>query len=357
MTDVTDDKPKTEAPAALDMRSEMEAVFDKLQATDDGDDLAPDASEDDSDAGEPSESAEGKDATTSPARAPDGKFTKKDDTSDRPNETPATEEAASTQPAEAPVSWSQDAKAAWAALPPAVQQAVLKRESEASSGIKSYSERVKALEPIERVIGPRAQALASEFGSVDKGIETLFQISDFANRDPAQFIQWYAQNTGLDLSKLATGAQPQPVDPQIAQLHGQVSALQQRFMQEEQTRQAAEDARIASEIQAFAADKPDFDALRPDMGKLIAAGLANSLPEAYEKARYANPQIREQLIKQQQAEAAEKARAEAEKRAKSARRQADIAVATSGPAGATAPAASLRDTLRQAYDQAQAARA
>jgi hypothetical protein len=55
---------------------------------------------------------------------------------------------------------------------------------------------------------------------------------------------------------------------------------------------------VVKEIDAFAADPahPYFDELANDITKLFEAGLAKDLPEAYEKAVYANPTTRQKEI-------------------------------------------------------------
>ena len=95
-------------------------------------------------------------ATNQPAgdrpRGPDGKFIAKTadapaapatPTPDRAEPTAATAAPSTAQAVSPPVSWSAEAKAAFAALSPAVQQAVLKREKEVSDGFAQKSAELK----------------------------------------------------------------------------------------------------------------------------------------------------------------------------------------------------------------------
>lgn len=121
------------------------------------------------------------------ARGPDGKFIPKSaveptapatSTPDLAEPTAVAAAPSTAQPANPPVSWSAEAKAAFVQLSPAVQQAVLKREKEVSDGFAQKSAELKEYEPLKSVIGPRQHALSAAYGSVANGIQTLFALSD-----------------------------------------------------------------------------------------------------------------------------------------------------------------------------------
>jgi len=366
MTDVANvaDQNASEKPS---IEETMAAVFDKAHATESAPAVSPPG-----DAGLPSVEHESEQpASSSPPdrqRGPDGKFIAKDKAVDAPVEA-APAQKISDQPQEAkvdapaptqavtpPTSWSQDAKAVWASLPPAVQQAVLKREQEASTGIKSYADKLKAAETLQGVIGPRAQMLAAQYGTPEKGLETLFQLSDFASNDPAGFVRWFAQQRGIALDQLGTmqPTQSAPVDPHLAatqQRLGQLEALlisQQRAEQERQT------AELNSRIDAFKSDPKNshFEELRQDMAKLIQGGLASDLSDAYEKAMWANPTVRAKVIESQRATEEATRKAEAEKKATEARKAASINVATKGTVGASpSRSKSHEEIMSEVYDR------
>ena len=355
------------APEKPSIEDSMAAVFDKMHAAEASAPAVPSPE----DAGLPSAEVQSEQPPPSShpdrPRGPDGKFTQKPAEAAPAKAAPAPEigdqpqeakhdATASTPPATAPVSWSQDAKAAWASLPPAVQQAVIKREQEASNGIKSYADKLKSVETLQSVIGPRAQMLAAQYGTPEKGIETLFQLSDFASNDPAGFIRWFAQQRGLPLDQLGTmqPAQSAPIDPNLAatqQRLGQLEALLVAQQRAEQERQTAE---LNSRIEAFKSDPKNahFEELRQDMARLIQGGLASDLPDAYEKAMWANPTVRAKVIESQRATEEATRKAEAEKKAAEARKAAAINVATKGTVGASPSTPKSKEQLMsEVYDR------
>ena len=371
MTDVANgpDQNGTDKPSIEDS---MAATYDKLMAADAS---APPSSPG-GDAGLPSVEQDSEPPASSPPsgrlRGPDGKFIEKPkaeaaptqaapapEISDQPQEAKP-DATASTPPVTAPVSWSQDAKAAWQSLPPAVQQAVLKREQEASNGIKSYADKLKAAETLQSVVGPRAQMLAAQYGTQEKGIEALFQLSDFAARDFPGFVRYLAQQRGFDLSQLGTmqSTQPAPVDPNLAATQQRLGQLEQFLHSQQRAQQERETAELNAKIEAFKADPKHahFEELRADMAKLIQGGLASDLGDAYDKAMWANPTVRAKVIESQRAEEEAARKTEAEKRAVEARKSATINVATKGTVGASPSTPKTHEQIMsEVYDRAMSA--
>jgi len=222
-----------------------------------------------------------------------------------------------SQAIEAPKGWSAEAKAEFGKLSPAVQQAVLKRESEIDAGGARWSEEKRTLlshfEPV-RAISERHKVHPAE------AIKRLAAATDFLDSDPEGFIRWVVKDRGIDLAKLAaTPATEQPqrpqADPVVAQVLSEINSLKSRFEQQDQ-------ASVLSEIDRFRASLPEnnhFDQVRVKMGQLMAInaqmGEPMTLQEAYDQAVWALPDIRNQLLASQNAtaEAARKAREQADK--------------------------------------------
>ena len=112
-----------------------------------------------------------------------------------------------------PKAWKQDFAPKWDALDPdmanflAEQEA--KREQDVLNGVEKYRGLSQYAEGMRDVIAPREHALIQNYGSVSKGIDHLFQISESASQNPAGFIQWFAQQRGIDLRALVPQAQAQ----------------------------------------------------------------------------------------------------------------------------------------------------
>lgn len=303
-------------------------------------------------------------AKYAPARDGSGRFTMKDgaeaptEITDQPA-TVAAETVPEAPSIEPPQSWSAEARAKWDALPPDLRTYIAQREGEAHKAITSAGERAKQFEALDSVLAPRRQALAQTYGSEAAAIQQLLQLSDYAAQDPAGFVQWFAQSRGINLP----GVQQQPgnaPDP-VAPLYQEIQGLKQTIAQ----REAAEtEAQIRTFAEAKGPDgqplRPHFDDVRADMGRMINAGLAKGLDDAYAKAIRANDAV---WAKVQAAEAATKAKAEAEAAAK---RQAEAAKAaaeakraaggnvrsTGAVTGSPGKAATMRETMEAAYRQA-----
>lgn len=276
-------------------------------------------------------------------------------------EAPAPETA--TPSIEAPSSWSADVKAKWATLPPDVQAYIAQREGEAHKAITSTGERLKGFEALDAVIGPRRDALKASWGNEAAAVEQLFQLSDFATRDPAGFVHWFAQQNRVDLSRLPAPATA-PADPQVAALQTEVQTLKSSITQQHVEKM---DADIRSFAEAKGADgnplRPHFNDVRVEMGRLISAGLATSLDDAYEQATHINKDVRSKIEAEK---AAATAKAEAERHAKQreaaakaaaeAKRAAGVNVRAVGAVtGSPVRGQSMRETMEAVWRREQGA--
>lgn len=281
------------------------------------------------------------------AAAPDPKLPTAESPT-KPSEQPSTAAVA------APVSWSADAKNAWASIPPAVQQAVLKREQEASNGIRQYSEKTARY---EQALAPIAQEATKRGMSADDAIKRLIDGNTFLETQPAQAIMWLAQKNGIDLANLASNPpapqQARP-DPALAHVNQTVQTLEQRLHQ-------IEFGNNLTVTQQFAASKPhyaDVEDQLPDFIREVQridpslSGLP-LLEKAYERAIWLNPDVRAKVQAAERAEA-EKARlAEVQAKANQANKAA-ISVRGSS-AAAMPPKAPAASDGGSAYDDVRAA--
>lgn len=252
------------------------------------------------------------------------------------------------KPATPPPGWSVPAKAEFDKLPQAVKEAIAKREEEVSQGFAKYAA-YKGLEPYAEMASragtslPQAvqkwiaaeQQLATDFVS---GIHSLCQ---HFNINPAAL--------GSVLSGQGNGRQqPQAHDPVLAEM----AALKNRLAQFEQQQQEQVYSGINAEIAAFSA-KPEnkyFENVKPTMKRLLEAEEASSLQDAYDKACWANPEIRALLISEQ----VTKQQAEAQRKASEARRASgSLSPGAAIPgAGNASPAKTLRAELLNNWDSA-----
>lgn len=270
-------------------------------------------------------------------RSEDGKFVSpnpepenKDLAAQPPTEGTEPETPAVTQPAptiDPPNSWTAEARAHWAKLPPEAQAYIAQRESEAHKAITSYGERVKSYEPLDRVITQFKADLDRRGLQPAQAIATLFEAQQMLDRNPLEGLIAIGRTYGIDLGAVLSGQQgtlPAP-DPRVGQVEQRLNQIQQTIEQQRQQQEQAHLAEVNALIETFKKDHPHFNAVEDEMMGLIPVmrqrhpGLSQKelLEKAYDSATYANPEIRKR-IQEDQRIADEKKRKDAEEKAKEA---------------------------------------
>lgn len=295
-----------------------------------------------------------------------GRFIKADGTPEeapKPDET--TEQPKVVASKTPPPSWSAQAKAEWAKLSPAIQDAVLKRESEASTGFKTYSDKVKALEPIERALQPYGHFLAANGIEPAEYVKRLANADHYLRTNPREAIQWIARTYGIQLDSLRETREEQPpADPHIAALEQQVNGIVSFIRETQQQAATRESQSLQSQVESFrtasntdgSPKHPYFEEVRQDMAALVQSGRATTIEDAYDMAIYANRQVRERVLADQKAkDEAERKRVQ-EKRVADAKKAAGTNLSSRGAvAGSPAKSQSIDETIAQAYDRAVSA--
>lgn len=274
---------------------------------------------------------------------------------------PAAAESAAAAPTEpkskAPQSWSAADRALWDKVPPEVQAVIARREEEAHKGITSLGQDAAFGKKMNEAISPYLPIIRAEGGEPVRAVQDLLQtayVLRTANADQkVQLFRQLAGQFGVDLSAAAQAA-PQ-VDPHVQQLEREIAQLKGHLVagQAQQHQQVEEQAQAV--IEAFAADPKNefYETVKPLMGQLLVSGQASTMQEAYDKACWANSDVRSTLLNRQQAEAEAKRAAEAKAKA-DAKRKASGSI--SGSPGTVVPTTttanqnlSLRDELRAQF--------
>lgn len=280
------------------------------------------------------DTGDGNDAPPDRARNERGQFAPKQDGADTGDtnqplsdaDKPSEQHDTPSTAVEPPTSWSAEAKTEWSKLSPALQQAVLKRENEINEGGRRWSEERRAY---DEMLSPVREAAQRAGVDEREGIKRLLAADDYLNRDPENAVRWLAQVYGVDLSKPPSQSPQQRPDPVVNQLRQELAEIKGNLT-------AREQAELNTEITRFASEPghEHFETVKAEMGKLLTSGLASNMQDAYDKAVWANPDIRNQLIANQTAPAADRQKAqEAVNRAKRG-----AISATGSPAGQPAPA-------------------
>lgn len=311
------------------------------------------------------------------ARDEAGKFTKAEGEApqtqaapDKPTEIPTTDkpaQATSEAPqasAETPAAWSSDArKPIWSTLPASVQAEIVKRESEMQAGVdklkQELQQHTERYQEFERVAAPhRARYAQHGLRSDAEAFDRLLRWEHMIRTNPHQAIPALAQQYGVNLQTMAQlpgqpaqqEQQQTEVPPWFQNLMGQFGQLSQQVNTVTSDFERERQNRAANEITTWTNGKAHFDKVRVDMGLLMkqAAELGKpiTLDEAYDRATWANPEVRAEIQKQQaadqekerqaKAKAAEEAKAKAEaerKAAEAAKRQATVSPKGTSPTG------------------------
>jgi hypothetical protein len=258
-----------------------------------------------------------------------------------------------------PPGWSPTAKVAFDKLPPEVQQAVANREEEVNRGFAKFQE----YKPIDRYMDMARQSGTT----LDKALENYVGIENRLRQDFPTGIAELCQRQGVHPVALANailarhGASPQQdasgdqeqvrqqasYDPAVMQ---KISALENMVRQQADFVQQQQNQGVQTEIQRFASNPEHkfFENVKVDMGRLINAGQAESLDDAYDMACWANKEIRALLIKQQAAPSVNGA--DAVQKAKAAAKATGGAPSAGFKPNAGAEGGSIRDTIRAAVN-------
>lgn len=230
-------------------------------------------------------------------------------------ETPQHPEAQGQTTYRLPPGWSPTAKSEFERLPPELKEvfgaAIARREEEVNAGFAKLAEYKGLEEEVEwaRSIGQPLPQVIKAYRAADQMLQ----------QNPVQGITWLMQQYGIRphdfaqqlLGQGSTTPSPghqQPAQPMLDPAFQQY--LQQQAQEVETLKRqigAQTMERINAEIQSFKADPAHkfFDNVETDMAERIEAarlkGRAMSLKDAYEEACWANPEIREILIKEKSA--------------------------------------------------------
>lgn len=271
-----------------------------------------------------------------------------------PPEAPEVKPEAPVDPA--PNTWRKEVAEKWGTLPAEVRAEVARREADFHKGIAQYKDAATQWQTMERAISPFMATMQALNVTPDKAVSALMaadhRLRYGAPHEKQQAFAQLAQQYGVDLAAMPTETQA-PIDPTVAYLKQQVEELRGHIQNQQQSSQQQAEQTLNSEISAFAADPKHshFESVKGHMASLLQAGLASSLPDAYEQAVYANPTTRALVIAQQQ----EQARKEAAEKAQAAKQVASINVKARPSMPVSAPIGSMDDTIRSTLRRLQGA--
>ena len=298
-----------------------------------------------------------------PPRREDGKFAKRPkadkaekgekqptDAPEQPAAAAKTETQADTAGRDlnrAPSSWKPTARAAWDKVPAEIRAEIHRRESDFMAGQSQLLPDAKFGKDLREVIEPYRMLIQSEGGTPEAAVKDLLNTAAILRTGTAQqklqTVAAVAQRYGIDLRVFG---QPRPGAPNQQQPQPQqfrdprVDTLLTQMQTQEQQRQAAEQRSTEDAVNRWMNEadaqgnpkRPYVNDVIGDMSALIpilkqqnpAMSHTEALALAYERATWANPEIRTLLQREAQAKLDAERRSENQQRVRDARRAASV---------------------------------
>lgn len=192
------------------------------------------------------------------------------------------------------------------------------RENEFKSGVSTYKAEAEQAREIQGAMAPFMQDLQRYNIKPGEWISNLGNAHRIlALGSPQEKLQAFhrlARDYNIDLGQMAQGAQAPQIDPQLQWLTEQLNQTKGMVQQWQSAQEQREQQELLSQIDRVKLEKgsngqllrPHFDEVKAQMSGLLSAGIAQDLPDAYEKAVRMN----DQLWQQQQAIQAQAATAQ-----------------------------------------------
>lgn len=234
-------------------------------------------------------------------------------------------------------------KGAWKTWPEATRKAFVRREADFHKGLEEYKSGHNFAREVVGIMKPYEPIIKAEGGNFLGAIENLIQTAYELRQDPAGTLSRLAQMYQVDMGKLP---QQQAVDPNTIQMQQRIAQLESYIQQGMQGQQQQAISYAQTELQKFLSDPSHvyYDDVKDDMALLLSQGRATDLKDAYDKAVWMNPKVREAVKANELRDAEQKRLNEAKQRAANAKR-ASFDVSGSGSPVATTHEMSQRDEI------------
>jgi len=172
------------------------------------------------------------------------------------------------------------------------------RENEYKTGVSTYKAEAQAAKDLQEAITPFLPELQQNGIAPAAWIKQLghahYALAKGTPELKLQVFRELARQFNVPLGAILQ--QPNQVPPIVNELLGQIADLKQQVTGVTSWRQKQETDSLTSEVQKFASNTakyPHFEACRGTMAQLLESGLAQDLDEAYGKAEWMVPEVRE----------------------------------------------------------------
>lgn len=274
------------------------------------------------------------------ARDQHGKFAEADKAVKKEGITPAPKAGQPKEKADpmerAPQAWKPEAREFWKDIPEAARREIIRTEQSIQQTLRDTVEDRRLAQAVKETIRPFEHFIKAEGSNPIQAIDNLMTTAARLRTGNVQEVaglvsqivnQYGTGRFGNDFiraldSTLAGAAPQQQVDPYVAQMEQRMRQMEQVFQQQQYQQTQQVETGAQNEVMQFM-ETAEFGAdLREEMADLIELaaqrGHNMSLQEAYDRACWANPEIRNILAErqareraQQQSQVAQKAKSAA----------------------------------------------
>lgn len=266
---------------------------------------------------------------------------------------PAETSAASTTPA--PKTWRAEALSEWEKLPPTVKAEVLKREEDMFRGIEEYKGRAQVGDTYKAITEQYVPLLTEQNLKPEEAVNNLLSahalLSKGSPQQKADILIRISRDYGIDLGGVAQYASTQPaLAPEVMQLQQEINQLKSQTSTFEARARQQTEAQLNAQIEEFAQNPANvhFNAVANDMIQLLNGGVSTTLEDAYAKAVWMNPAIRNVEQARLNGEAQARAAKESAERTAAAQKAASANVKTTAKKGSpAAPLGTMDETLKE----------
>ena len=198
-------------------------------------------------------------------------------------------------PEKAPTSWSPKVREQWGKLPEDVRKEIVRREEASVHGVRKLQEEFQPVRQFAEQLSPFIQE-ARHLGADPTQYIANVMVAErsLRSQDPNEKFNALlniADQYGIPLRQYLGGEKP-PVQSAPAV----PAAVQQELQAMRQWREQEQAQQLQNQIEEFSKGAEFFEDVRNDMAALLDAGAAKDLKEAYEKAIWTNPEVREVLL-------------------------------------------------------------
>lgn len=205
------------------------------------------------------------------------------------------EQEGTWSPEKAPTSWSPKVREQWGKLPEDVRKEIVRREEASVQGVRKLQEEFQPVRQFAEQLSPFIQE-ARHLGADPTQYIANVMVAErqLRSQDPNEKFNALlniADTYGIPLRQYLGGKQvPTQSAPAIP------AAVQQELQAMRQWREQEQAQQLQSQIEEFSKGAEFFEDVRNDMAVLLESGAAKDLKEAYDKAVWINPEVREVML-------------------------------------------------------------